>query len=122
MLANTTISAAVFTVADLDRTCSYYRDRLGLTVERLTSPEGDYAIAQLAGNVLVFFEGEPTTGNSPIVVFGVEEGIEAIATGLAEQGVEFVVPLTHAPDGGLTADFADPDGHVLSIHQPPAES
>lgn len=122
MLSNTTISAAVFTVADLDRTCSYYRDRLGLAVERLTSPEGDYAMAPLAGNVLVFFEGEPTTGNSPIVVFGVDEGIEAVAEGLAAKGVEFVVPLTHAPDGGLTADFVDPDGHVLSIHQPPADS
>ena len=29
-----------------------------------------------------------------------------------------IAPVSEAPDGGLTADFLDPDGHTLSYHQP----
>jgi len=119
MLSQTRIAAAVFLVADLDRTVAFYRETLGMNVSREASPEGDYAVAQLDGNVLVFFTGQAAASASPIVVFGVESGIEDIATGLAERGVEFVVPVSHAPDGGLTADFTDPDGHTLSLYQAP---
>lgn len=35
---------------------------------------------------------------------------------LAAAGVEIVTPVTEAP-GGWSADFKDPDGHLLSFYQ-----
>jgi len=40
-----------------------------------------------------------------------------VVEALAAQGVEIVVPVSPTPDGGLSADFLDPDGHVLSYYQ-----
>ena len=119
MLKQSRISAVVFTVSDLEQTVRFYRDVLDLDVSVEQTDEGAYATAQLQGSVLVFFSGESQPGKTPIVVFGVEQGIEAVAAALADRGVEFVVPVSHAPDGGLTADFIDPDGHVLSLYQAP---
>ena len=40
------------------------------------------------------------------------------AEALAAKGVEIVVPVSEAPDGGLTMDFLDPDRNALSLYQP----
>ena len=58
-------------------------------------------------------------GESPVVVFSLEGGIDDCAEALAAKGVEIVVPVSEAPDGGLTLDFLDPDGCVLSLYQRP---
>src|SRR5690606_29143516 len=58
-------------------------------------------------------------GESPVLVFGLDGGIDRCAERLAGQGVEIVVPVSEAPDGGLTLDFLDPDGTVPSLYQPP---
>ncbi len=67
---------------------------------------------------LVFIRSDETPGQSPIVAFGLDGGIDDVVEDLAKQGVEIVTPVSEAPDGGLTADFSDPDGHVLSVYQP----
>ena len=45
-------------------------------------------------------------------------GGDDVVEGLTKQGVDIVTPVSEAPDGGLTADFSDPDGYILSLHQP----
>ncbi len=117
-----TVSALVFYVADLDRTAAFYSDVLGLSVERMG--EGDQLFLSAdAGHVgLVFFrDPEAKAGSSPVVVFGVDSGIEEAVAALVRHGVEIVTPVSHAPDGGLTADFRDPDSYTLSYYQPPVE-
>lgn len=48
---------------------------------------------------------------------------ETLLAALAGKGVEIVVPpVSEAPDGGLTLDFLDPDGNLLSLHQPQGAS
>ena len=112
------VSALVFTVADLDRTAHFYRSVVGIPLESMESPEGSFLVGDAGGVSLVFFAGEAKVGNSPVVVFGVESDIERVVEELAKAGAEIVTPVSHAPDGGLTADFLDPDGHVLSLYQP----
>lgn len=109
--------AVVFTVSDLVRTHRFYAQTLGLPFE-VVDFEGGYLQARLPGNVeLVFFPGEATPGSTPQVVFGLAEGgIDAAVAALAEAGVEIVTPVTEAP-GGWSADFKDPDGHLLSFYQ-----
>lgn len=121
MLRSPRIDNVVFFVSDLARTERFYADVLGLTVERQTEDgEGGSAwlIARIPGNLdLIFFEGEVRPGSSPILVFTLDEGgIDGVVDGLAAAGATIVTPVSHAP-GGWSADFADPDGHVLSLYQ-----
>ena len=124
MLTKTSIGAIVFYVADIDRTEAFYKQTLGLTLQRMEGEEGefdgaDWLMADVGnGMSLIFFQMEGRRGDSPVVVFNLEEGgIDAIVEGLASKGVTIVTPVSHAPDGGWTADFADPDGHTLSMYQ-----
>ena len=114
------LGAIVFFSRDLKRTEDFYRDVLGLATNRTDSPEGSMLMAELDNSMLIFFEGEEKPGRTPIPVFDVTgEDINSLVDALIERGVEIVAPVQHAPDGGLTADFLDPDGHVLSFHHAP---
>lgn len=123
MLAKYAIGNIVYYVSDIDRTEAFYRDTLGLAVDRVPGdgPEhgGDFLIAHTASNIdLIFFANpEAKPGQSPIIVFTLADGgIDSIVSGLAKKGVTIVTPLSEAP-GGWSADLADPDGHVFSVYQ-----
>jgi predicted enzyme related to lactoylglutathione lyase len=123
MLAKYAIGNIVYYVSDIDRTEAFYRDTLGLSVDRIPGdgPEhgGDFLIAHTAGGTdLIFFKNlDAKSGQSPIIVFTLAEGgIDAIVSNLAKKGVTIVTPLSEAP-GGWSADLADPDGHVFSVYQ-----
>jgi predicted enzyme related to lactoylglutathione lyase len=105
--------AIIFLVADLDRTRTFYKDALGLTL----SVEEGYLQYKMPGVELVFFQGEAKPGGSPQVVFGLEQGgIDTLAERLVQQGVQVVTPVSEAP-GGWSLDFRDPDDHVLAFYQ-----
>lgn len=125
MFGETRIGAVVFIVRDIQRSLAFYRDSLGLDVALQPGTGGtgegaqDWAMGQTAGGVaLVFFQGEPRPGPSPVIVFALDSGgIDGVVASLAQKGVQMVTPVSHAPDGGWTADFQDPDGHILSMYQ-----
>ena len=118
MFKNSGIGALCFTVRDLARTETFYRDVLGLEPSRIDGDEGTFVLAQTGSTFLIAFKGEDLPGKSPIVVFSLPEGgIDDIYERLVGLGVPFVLPVSPAPDGGLTADFLDPDQHLFSLHQ-----
>lgn len=119
MLTNCKVGAIVFFVSDLARAVAFYRDTLGLPIEPLDGHDGPWAMGEVGGLVLVFIPRPARTGESPVVVFSLDGGIDDYADALASKGVEIVVPVSESPDGGLSMDFLDPDGNVLSLHQPP---
>ena len=103
--------------ADLTHTHTFYAETLGLTFE-VADFEGGYLQARLPGDVeFVFLQGDAPQGATPAVVFALERGgIDGIVSALASAGVELVTPVTEAP-GGWSAEFKDPDGHILSLYQ-----
>lgn len=108
-------------VSDIDKTEAFYRDVMGLDVQRMEGDgegEGDWLIASTANGVdLIFFNMESHPGNSPIIVFEIADGgIDDVVSTLATKGVTIVTPVSHAP-GGWSSEFADPDGHVISMYQ-----
>lgn len=106
--------AVLFTVKSLNRTQAFYREVLGL---ELTGADGYLSVLLPSGTELGFFEGDPTLGSSPQIVFGLDEGgIDTVAERLVEQGVQLVTPVTEAP-GGWAFEFADPDLHKLAFYQ-----
>lgn len=118
MLASARLETIVLFVASLDRSLRFYRDTLGLTAEIIESHDGAIATAMAGAVTLVLIPRTARAGDSPVLVFEIPGGIDDCAEALARHGVEIVVPVSEAPDGGLTLDFLDPDGNVLSLHQP----
>ena len=118
MLANAKVGAIVFFVGVLERSIAFYRDTLGLPVNEIDGHEGPFALAELGGLTLIFIQRRATAGDSPVVVFNLDGGIDDVAEALVVKGVEIVVPVSEAPDGGLTLDFVDPDRNALSLYQP----
>jgi catechol 2,3-dioxygenase-like lactoylglutathione lyase family enzyme len=117
MMNQASVGAIVFFVADLERSAAWYRDTLNLEVRTLDGHDGPFAMAAAGPIELVLIPRNEPAGRSPVVVFGLEAGIYEVVEALAAQGVEIVVPVSPTPDGGLSADFLDPDGHVLSYYQ-----
>lgn len=120
MFGNTRIGNICYYVSDIDRTEAFYRDVLGLNVTRMgdDGSGNDWLLAAVEGGPeLIFFRMESRPGNSPIIVFDLAEGgIDDAVAALAEAGTTIVTPVSHAP-GGWSAEFADPDGHILSMYQ-----
>ena len=118
MLRNPSVGAVVFFVRDLARTVAWYRDAIGLEPRMLEGHDGPFALATSGSVELVFIRRDEPAGRTPIVVFRLASGIYEVVESLAAKGVEIVVPVSETPDGGLAADFLDPDGHILSVYQP----
>ncbi len=120
MFGNSRIGAICHFVSDIEKTEAFYRDALGLRVQRSDDDgEGNpWLTAKTANDIeLIFFKQESRPGNSPIVVFELADGgIDDVVSGLAEKGVTIVTPVSHAP-GGWSAEIADPDGHQVSMYQ-----
>ena len=118
MIGNCKVGAIVFFVSDLARSVDFYRDTLGLPVQVVDGHDGPFAVGDVGDLSLVFIPRPARAGESPVVVFSLDGGIDDHAEALAAKGVEIVVPVSESPDGGLSLDFLDPDGNVLSLHQP----
>jgi predicted enzyme related to lactoylglutathione lyase len=120
MLANVRIGNICYFVKDIARTEAFYRDTLGLDIQRMgdDGSGNDWLLANTAGGIeLIFFKQESRPGNTPIIVFDlVDGGIDDTIAALAEKGVTIVTPVSHAP-GGWSAEIADPDGHQFSFFQ-----
>jgi glyoxylase I family protein len=129
MFGKTRVGAIVHYVSDIKRTAAFYRDVLGLNAQIMPGDPTDesggseWLMAETAGGVgLIFFQAPGKPGASPIVVFDLADGgIDGVVEGLSKKGVTIVTPVSHAPGGGWTADFADPDGHTLSVYQYPGK-
>lgn len=119
MLRQTRVTNVFYYVSDLDKTEAFYKDVLDLQLERVDmGEEGSFLIAKTGGELdLLFFPGDVKPGNSPIVVFELlETPIETVVDHLVTHGSTIVTPVSPAP-GGVSADFTDPDGHVLSLYE-----
>jgi len=119
MLGQARIGNICYYVSNLDRTERFWRDVVGLDLQRIEDGGEEFLVAPTAGGIdLIFFVRDRRPGVSPIIVFTLEEGgIDDLAAALVEQGATIVTPVSHAP-GGWSGDYADPDGHVLSLYQP----
>jgi predicted enzyme related to lactoylglutathione lyase len=111
-------ASIVFYVSDIVRTEKFYTETFGLELTRMEGAEPFWLSATLEGGLdLVFFEMDGVRGNTPALVFTVDDGgIDDIVAALAEQGVTIVTPVSEAP-GGWSADFLDPDGFGLGLWQ-----
>jgi predicted enzyme related to lactoylglutathione lyase len=111
-------ASVVFYVSDIKRTETFYNETFGLQLERQEGADPFWLQGRLDGGLdIIFFEMDGKRGNTPALIFTVEEGgIDDIVAGLAAKGVTIVTPVSEAP-GGWSADFLDPDGFGLGLWQ-----
>jgi predicted enzyme related to lactoylglutathione lyase len=109
-------------VSDLERAVAFYRDRVGLPL-RFQDEEFGYASFATAGAGFSLARVEPDAPNVAELVgrfTGVGIGVadlDASYQKLAAAGVEFSMPPTKQPWGGVLATFRDPDGNELYLDQ-----
>lgn len=108
----------VFYVSDIARTELFYNETLGLGLERMDGAEPYWLQGHIEnGPDLIFFQQAGKRGDTPALVFELEDGgIDDVVAELAQKGVSMVTPVSEAP-GGWSADFLDPDGFGLGLWQ-----
>lgn len=111
-------ASIVYYVSDILRTETFYNETFDLGLERMEGAEPFWLQGHLeCGLDLIFFEMEGKRGDTPAIVFEVDEGgIDDIVAELAASGVTIVTPVSEAP-GGWSADFLDPDGFGIGLWQ-----
>ncbi|MEZ4322323.1 MAG: VOC family protein [Myxococcota bacterium] len=120
MFGKSKLGSVCYYVSDIQRTQAFYGDVLGLDIQAMGDDGhgNDWLMATTSNGIeLLFFAMETRPGTSPIIVFDLPDGgIDDAVAALARSGVTIVTPVSEAP-GGWSAEFADPDGHTLSMYQ-----
>jgi lactoylglutathione lyase len=105
-------------VGDLNRSVSFYRDKLGLSVKQEIP-----GFAFLDGGGVTLCLSQPlarTSGpaaGAMEIVFSVED-VRAAYEALRGRGVQFIQEPRNVSGAMWAANFEDPDGHRLSIFGP----
>jgi len=101
MIPKPHVASIVLYVSDIVRSERFYRDTLGLDVERREGAEPFWMQAKLAhGLDLIFFQQAARMGTTPAIIFIVNQGgIDDIVANLAAKGVTIVTPVSEEPGG-----------------------
>jgi catechol 2,3-dioxygenase-like lactoylglutathione lyase family enzyme len=112
------VSMIMLGVRDLEKSLSFYRDRLGIDVRQRIP-----GFAFLDSGALTIVLSEPLAKNvSPLagateVIFSVND-VRASYEALKDQGVEFSQAPRNVSGPMWAANFRDPDGHLLTLFGP----
>jgi catechol 2,3-dioxygenase-like lactoylglutathione lyase family enzyme len=118
----TRVSVVMLGVSDVKRSLGFYRDKLGLEVQREIP---GFAFVNAGATTLCLSEPAAKVRGQVVgageIVFSVEDVTSAYQA-LRGKGVEFThEPRNVAPDTWV-ANFDDPDGNHLSLYGPQSKS
>jgi len=112
------VSMIMLGVRDLEKSVSFYRERLGIDIRQRIP-----GFAFLDSGALTIILSEPLAKNvSPLagateVIFSVND-VRASYEALKNQGVEFSQEPRNVSGPMWAANFRDPDGHLLTLFGP----
>ena len=110
------ISVVYFYVRDLDAALGFFRDLLGIPLERHDDSWAEAALGGVRFALHAWHEGAPEPGSGGVSIsFGVDD-VEQAAARLREAGVE-VGDVQHEEYGGH-CDVTAPEGYVVSLFTP----
>jgi uncharacterized protein len=122
------ISLITLGVADLERSCRFYQDGLGLPTTR--SPEQGIIFFQTSGTTLALFPYEELADDvgpgwnvarskfpGITLAHNVRQRheVDAVLAEAAAAGAQIVKPAGDAPWGGYAGYFTDPDGYLWEV-------
>jgi catechol 2,3-dioxygenase-like lactoylglutathione lyase family enzyme len=116
----------VLAVDDLDRAIGFYRDKLGLTVEKDADNDG-YAMIELGDSHCLLYKTSYRRGENTVAAFEIED-VEGTVRELQDKGVRFeeydfpglktVNGIATEPSGSKSAWLKDTEGNTIAISQP----
>ena len=117
----TQLNHAAIPVDDIELSCRFYADVLGLKpIPRppFNFPDAPFAVGADQQLHLVArgvpFEGGPRKRRFALLV----DDVDAFASHLCDRGIEFTGPKPRS-DGAMQVFLADPDGHVIELFTAP---
>jgi catechol 2,3-dioxygenase-like lactoylglutathione lyase family enzyme len=102
------------TVADWPASVAWYRDRLGLAVERLDEAHW-YALLSAGPGRIALKAGTASPGNTKLVIHVADLGAEVAR--LHRAGIVPAGPMKSSAEGYRSVPFVDPDGHRVEIFE-----
>lgn len=102
------------TVADWPASLTWYRDRLGLTVEQLDEPNRYILLA--AGPMRLALKAGTALPGSTRLAFRVLD-LEAEIARLGRAGIAPAGPMRASVEGYRSVRFVDPDGHRVELFE-----
>jgi len=119
-VADLTLWYSNFFISDFDRSLTFFRDQLGLKVIQADEAFGyasfDTGAAYIAFAKVDMTEQPELVGRHTGIGLAAED-INLAYEQLLAAGVEFEMPPTKQPWGGVLALFKDPDGNVFYLDQ-----
>ena len=116
----------VLAVDDLDRAISFYRDKLGLNVEKDSENDG-YAMIELGDSHCLLYKTSYRRGENTVAAFEIED-VEGTVKELRDRGVRFeeydfpglktVDGIVTESSGAKSAWVKDTEGNTIAITQP----
>ena len=117
-----TLGYANFFVSDFERSLRFFRDQLGLKV--LTEDESfGYASFDTGPAQIAFAKtsGQPELVGRHTGIGLIAEDINLAYEEMRAAGVEFEMPPSKQPWGGVLALFKDPDGNIFYLDEIPED-
>jgi catechol 2,3-dioxygenase-like lactoylglutathione lyase family enzyme len=102
------------TVSDWPASVAWYRDRLGLSVERFDEPNR-YALFAAGSARIALKAGEPASRGAKLV-FQVDD-LEANLDRFSREGVVTDDPVKASVEGYRSARVVDPDGYRIELFE-----
>ncbi len=106
-------------VEDIERAKGFYRDTLGLSIQK---EDGPWAEVDANGLTIGLNGREPSGAQGeggPVVTFQTEAGLEETVNDLQSQGVEVPAGISEHP-WGRVATFKDTEGNDIQLYEPPS--
>jgi predicted enzyme related to lactoylglutathione lyase len=103
-------------VRDVERSCDFYQEIIGLEVLTL-APEYGLAILAKQGAMLALVQSSSDTPVviTPQVAYLYVTGVNALYAACQAKGVEIYTEITTQPYGMRDFVLKDPDGHIIGI-------
>ena len=120
---NTYISIFEIPATDISRAVNFYKEILGVEIERLDFPEMEMGLFpyqnQMVTGVIMKGEGyEPSSKGVTIYLNG-GDNLQTILDKVEKNGGKIIIPKTpHADESGYFAIFHDSEGNKIGLHSP----
>ncbi len=106
-------------VTDVEKSLAFYTERLGFA---LRGRFEDFAFLDAGGTTLALSGGlaraRPPVA-APVEIVLAVDGVRDASDALRARGIEFAGEPRSIDGTNHVANFADPDGHLLSLYGPP---
>ncbi|MBR9853957.1 MAG: VOC family protein [Algicola sp.] len=120
---NSYISIFEIPATDISRAINFYKEILGVKIERLDFPEMEMGLFpyqdQTVTGVIMKGEGyEPSPKGVTIYLNG-GDNLQVILDKVEDNGGKIIIPKTpHADESGFFAIFHDSEGNKIGLHSP----